>query len=75
MKLNITLDGRRYYRSTQGRWVFGVCGGIAQHFGWKSWMVRLGLTIAAIAVPGISTVLIVMLYIALGLLVPTDNQR
>lgn len=74
MKLNITLDGRRFYRSSTNEWFLGICGGLARHFGWKPNLVRLVVAFGAIALPGISTLAVVALYIALGLLVPADDQ-
>lgn len=74
MKLNITLDGRRFYRSNTDAWIFGLCGGMAQHFGWNPTLVRALTVAAAVMVPGISTLGIVILYIALGLLIPTADQ-
>lgn len=74
MKLNITLDGRRFYRSTSDSWLFGICGGIAKHFGWSPMIVRVATAVGAIALPGFSTLAVVALYIALGLLVPSEDQ-
>lgn len=74
MKLNITLDGRRFYRSNTEAWIFGLCGGIAQHFGWNPMLVRAIFGIGAVAVPGISTLGIILLYLVLGLLIPTADQ-
>ena len=74
MKLNITMDGRRFYRSTTDQWIFGVCGGIAQHFGWNSLYVRIATLVLAIALPGVSTLAIIVLYILAGLLIPADDQ-
>lgn len=74
MKLNITLDGRRLYRSSTNAWLFGVCGGVAQHFGWNPSLVRLVTAVGAIALPGISTIAVVVLYIVLGLLIPSADQ-
>ena len=74
MKLNITLDGRRFYRSNTDAWLFGICGGVAQHFGWNPTLVRAVVGVSAIAVPGISTLSIIVLYIVLGLLIPTADQ-
>jgi len=74
MKLNITLDGRRFYRSSTDAWMFGICGGLARHFGWDAKLVRAATAIGAIALPGISTLAVAVLYIALGLLVPADDQ-
>ena len=74
MKLNITLDGHRFYRSTTNAWIFGICGGLADHFGWNTTLVRATLVLGAVAVPGISTLSIIVLYIVLGLLIPTPEQ-
>lgn len=34
---------RRIFRSREDNVFFGVCGGIAEHFGWSAWAVRFGL--------------------------------
>ena len=34
-------NGRRLIRSTDNQWVAGVCGGIADYFGWDRNVVRL----------------------------------
>lgn len=74
MKLNITLDGRRFYRSSNDQWLMGICGGLAQHFGWNPSLVR-GLTaLAAVAVPGISTLGVIIAYIVLGLMIPSTDE-
>lgn len=74
MKLNITLDGHRFYRSNTDAWIFGICGGLANHFGWNPTIVRAAVGIGAVAVPGISTLSIIVLYLVLGLLIPTPDQ-
>lgn len=74
MKLNITLDGRRFYRSNSEAWLFGVCGGLAQHFRWNPLLVRSVTVFAAVALPGISTIAVVVAYIVLGLLIPSEDQ-
>lgn len=74
MKLNITLDGKRFYRSTTNAWIFGICGGLADHFGWSSKFVRAAFVIGAVVVPGISTLGIIILYLAIGLLIPSADQ-
>ncbi len=33
---------KRLYRSRSDRKIAGVCGGIAEHFGWDPTLVRLG---------------------------------
>lgn len=68
-KLNIGLT-----RSTTNRWIFGVCGGIAQQYGMNPLVVRLGFVILAIVIPGVSVIPMILLYIALGLLLPKDDE-
>jgi phage shock protein PspC (stress-responsive transcriptional regulator) len=74
MKLNITLDGRRFYRSNSDAWLVGICGGLARHFRWNPMLVRGVVAILAIAVPGISTIGMILAYIVLGLLIPSEDQ-
>lgn len=74
MKLNITMAGRRFYRSSTDAWIFGICGGLAKHFGWDPKLVRALTLFGTIAIPGISTLAVIVLYIALGVLVPSDDQ-
>lgn len=74
MKLNITLDGQRFYRSTTNAWFFGICGGLANHFGWNPNIVRVATAILGVAVPGVTTLGVIIAYIALGLLIPADDQ-
>lgn len=68
-KLNIGLT-----RSTTNRWIFGVCGGIAEQYGMNPLAVRGGTALLAIVIPGVSLFPTILLYIALGLLLPTDDE-
>jgi phage shock protein C len=61
-------------RSTTNRWVFGVCGGIAEKFDINPLVVRLGVAILAVVIPGISIFPVILLYILLGLMLPEDND-
>jgi phage shock protein C len=54
---------------TRDRWILGVCGGIARHFGWPADRVRLAyllLSILSAAFPGI------LLYLLLALVMPAE---
>lgn len=42
---------RRLYRSRRHRMIAGVCGGIAEYFGWDPALVRL-VTVLSILLPG-----------------------
>jgi len=48
-----TPELRRLYRSTGDRWIAGVCGGIAEHLGVSSGLVRVIAVIAGVAGPGL----------------------
>jgi phage shock protein C len=61
------------YRSTKDRWIRGVCGGIAEKVGIDSLWVRLGFVAAAIIVPGVSLLFMIILYVALGILLPARD--
>jgi phage shock protein PspC (stress-responsive transcriptional regulator) len=63
--------GRKLARSRNDRMVAGVCGGIAEYFGWTPWMVRFVYVLVSIlsaAFPGI------LIYLLLWLLVPKQDQ-
>lgn len=54
-------------RSSSDRWVAGVCGGIAEYFGWDPAIVRLAyvlLSVFSAAFPGL------LVYIILWLIMP-----
>ena len=56
-------------RRRKGRWIGGVCAGVAGHFGWPVWAVRvIWFVVAAIPVlPGLPA------YLVLWLLVPLED--
>ena len=56
---------KRLYRSRSDRKIAGVCGGIAEHFGWDPTLVRLGWLLLTLM--GGSGVLI---YLILWLVMP-----
>src|SRR5689334_22910540 len=47
------VERPKLYRSTSDRWIAGVCGGIAEHLGISSGLVRLLMILAALAGPGV----------------------
>lgn len=61
-------------RSTSNRWIFGVCGGIAEKFGMNALAVRLGIAVLAVVIPGVSIFPVIMLYILAGLMLPEDTD-
>lgn len=61
-------------RSTRHRWLLGVCGGIAHAYGWSPNMVRLAAVILSIAIPGPSLVACLIVYFALGFLLPKSEE-
>lgn len=58
---------KRLLRSSSDRWIAGVCGGIAEYFGWDPAIVRLAyvlLSVCSAAFPGL------LVYIILWLIMP-----
>jgi phage shock protein C len=58
------------YRSSKNRWIRGVCGGIAQSLGIPALWIRLAFMIAAVIVPGVSFITMIVLYVVLGIILP-----
>lgn len=61
-------------RAKRDRWIYGVCGGVARHYGWNSTAVRAVVVLLAIIIPGISVVPAVLIYILLGYLLPEAEE-
>ncbi|MYR05026.1 PspC domain-containing protein [Gordonia sp. SID5947] len=57
----------RLMRSRDDAWLGGVCGGIAQRFGWDATLIRV-LFVASVLLPGPQ----VLLYIVLWLVIPRE---
>ena len=47
------VERPKLYRSSRDRWIAGVCGGIAEHLGVSSGLVRLVMVLAVVAGPGL----------------------
>jgi phage shock protein PspC (stress-responsive transcriptional regulator) len=60
-------------RAKRDRWIFGVCGGIAHQYGYRPWVVRLALIVVSIAIPGISVIPALLVYVLLGFLLPESD--
>ncbi len=58
-------------RSTDDRWIGGVCGGIAEFFGFRSDVVRIVYLLVSIASVGFPGTLV---YIILWLLIPERGR-
>ena len=61
-------------RAKRDRWIWGVCGGIAHHFGWSSTAVRVVVVLLAIFIPGVSVIPAVLIYILLGFILPESEE-
>ncbi len=54
--------------------MLGVCGGLARSQGWNSNVVRLVTAVLAIAIPGISLIPVLVLYVILGATLPESEE-
>ncbi|NEW39116.1 PspC domain-containing protein [Nocardia cyriacigeorgica] len=61
----MTAPVRRFTRSTSDKWIAGVCGGIAEYFGWNANIVRLVFVLSCL-LPGPQF----LLYLVLWLIIP-----
>lgn len=61
-------------RSRDNRRIFGVCGGIAEKYGFNPMATRIGTVILAVVIPGITVFPVILAYVALGLLLPEDDS-
>ena len=61
-------------RAKRDRWLLGVCGGIAHHYGWSPNLVRLVTAVLAVAIPGFSAVPVLIIYIILGAILPESEE-
>lgn len=66
MDLDITLGGKRLYRSNSNAWMFGVCGGIAENLHINPLVVRAVFVLLSFSV------VVPILYIVLGLSIPSE---
>jgi phage shock protein C len=64
----------RIKRAKRDRWILGVCGGIAHTYGWSSGAVRLATVVLAIVIPGPSLVATLLVYFALGAILPESEE-
>ena len=48
-----SVERPKLYRSSSDRWIAGVCGGIAEHLGISSALVRLLMVLAVLVGPGL----------------------
>ena len=62
------MDRRRLVRPREGRWIAGVCAGIADRFGLSRTLVRLAFVVSVV-LPGPQ----VVVYILLWILIPNES--
>ncbi|MBF6099163.1 PspC domain-containing protein [Nocardia cyriacigeorgica] len=61
----MTAPARRFTRSTSDKWIAGVCGGIAEYFGWNASIVRLAFVLSCL-LPGPQF----LVYLVLWIIIP-----
>ena len=66
-QLGPQTSSRRLYRSRHSRMIAGVCGGIAEYFGWDPTLVRLAF-LASLLLPGPQAVA----YLVAWIIVPPE---
>ena len=61
-------------RAKRDRWIMGVCGGIAHHYGYSSIVVRMAVIVLAVIIPGFSVIPVLLAYFLLGYLLPETDE-
>jgi phage shock protein C len=59
-----TQAPKRFYRSTRDRKIAGVCGGLAEYFGWDPTLVRIGWVILTLFSLGLGILAYLVFWIA-----------
>ncbi len=62
---------RRLYRDSERGLIFGVCAGIAGHFNWPAWLIRM----AALALAWYFPTAAVVAYVVAALILPQRPLR
>ncbi|KZM69241.1 PspC domain-containing protein [Nocardia terpenica] len=58
----MTTPTRRLTRSRTDKWIGGVCGGLAEYFGWNATVIRL-LFVLSCLLPGPQFLLYLLLWV------------
>ena len=61
-------------RAKRDRWIMGICGGIAHHYGYSSIVVRMAVIVLAVIIPGFSVIPVLLAYFLLGYLLPDTDE-
>ncbi|WP_158256104.1 PspC domain-containing protein [Corynebacterium sp. 13CS0277] len=67
---NMNLPQRRLYRSSTDKMLLGVCGGVAQYFGWDPAMVRIVTVLLAFVFNVVSP----FLYLVAAMVMPREPR-
>ncbi|MDR0219847.1 MAG: PspC domain-containing protein [Lachnospiraceae bacterium] len=62
---------RRIYRSRTNRTILGVCGGLAEYFGFDPILVRIGVVVVAVFT---AVAPVVICYIVAALIIPEEGN-
>lgn len=65
-----TMAAKQLYRSRNNRVITGLCGGIADYFGWDATLVRIG----AVILEFMTASLITIPYLILAIVVPKEPK-
>ncbi|MBF6144929.1 PspC family transcriptional regulator [Nocardia sp. 852002-20019_SCH5090214] len=60
----MTAPTRRLTRSSSDKWIGGVCGGLAEYFGWNANLIRL-LFVLSCLLPGPQFIVYLVLWIVI----------
>ncbi len=64
------MSTKKLFKSDTNKMLSGVCGGLAEYFGWDASLVRLGVVVLTL----VTSFALVLVYIAAAIILPYKSQ-
>lgn len=64
------MSTKKLFKSDTNKMLSGVCGGLAEYFGWDASLVRLGVVVLTL----VTSFALVLVYIAATIILPYKSQ-
>ena len=64
------MSTKKLFKSDTNKMLSGVCGGLAEYFGWDASLVRLGVVVLTL----VTSIALVLVYIAAAIILPYKSQ-
>ena len=64
------MSTKKLFKSDTNKMLSGVCGGLAEYFGWDASLVRMGVVVLTL----VTSFALVLVYIAAAIILPYKSQ-